>query len=57
MDLYPNSNHVKTLALTNTDDSVIGEYAMTAKASSAYCGHFRLYALKHLGQSILHPES
>lgn len=27
IDLYPNSAHVKTLALTNTDDSVIWEYA------------------------------
>ncbi|HEY9863542.1 MAG TPA: DUF5615 family PIN-like protein [Candidatus Obscuribacterales bacterium] len=27
IDLYPNSNHVKTLALTNTDDSIIWEYA------------------------------
>jgi predicted nuclease of predicted toxin-antitoxin system len=24
--LYPNSEHVKTLALTNTDDGVIWEY-------------------------------
>ncbi|MCL1467624.1 DUF5615 family PIN-like protein [Argonema galeatum] len=27
IDLYPDSAHVKTLALTNTDDSVIWEYA------------------------------
>lgn len=27
VDLYPGSNHVKTLALTNTDDVVIWEYA------------------------------
>lgn len=27
VDLYPDSNHVKTLALTNTDDAVIWEYA------------------------------
>lgn len=27
IDLYPNSEHVKTLSLTNTDDSVIWEYA------------------------------
>ena len=27
IDLYPSSNHVKTLALTNTDDSIIWEYA------------------------------
>ena len=27
VDLYPDSAHVKTLALTNTDDSVIWEYA------------------------------
>jgi predicted nuclease of predicted toxin-antitoxin system len=27
IDLYPDSNHVKNLALTNTDDSVIWEYA------------------------------
>ncbi|WP_083627023.1 DUF5615 family PIN-like protein [Planktothrix serta] len=27
IDLYPDSNHVKTLALTNTEDSVIWEYA------------------------------
>jgi predicted nuclease of predicted toxin-antitoxin system len=26
-DLYPNSEHVKTLALTNTDDGIIWEYA------------------------------
>jgi predicted nuclease of predicted toxin-antitoxin system len=27
IDLYPDSAHVKTLALTNTDDSLIWEYA------------------------------
>ena len=27
IDLYPNSDHVKTLALTNTDDGIIWEYA------------------------------
>ncbi|MBD2728997.1 DUF5615 family PIN-like protein [Nostoc sp. FACHB-892] len=27
LDLYPNSSHVKALALTNTDDLVIWEYA------------------------------
>ncbi len=27
VDLYPNSEHVKTLALTNTDDANIWEYA------------------------------
>jgi predicted nuclease of predicted toxin-antitoxin system len=27
IDLYPDSEHVKTLALTNTDDGVIWEYA------------------------------
>ena len=27
VDLYPNSRHVKTLALTNTDDAIIWEYA------------------------------
>jgi predicted nuclease of predicted toxin-antitoxin system len=27
IDLYPNSEHVKTLALTNTDDGIIWEYA------------------------------
>lgn len=27
VDLYPDSTHVKTLALTNTDDVVIWEYA------------------------------
>lgn len=27
IDLYPNSEHVKTLALTNTDDAVIWDYA------------------------------
>ncbi len=27
VDLYPDSEHVKTLALTNTDDGVIWEYA------------------------------
>ena len=26
-DLYPSSEHAKTLLLTNTDDSVIWEYA------------------------------
>ena len=27
IDLYPDSAHVKTLVLTNTDDSIIWEYA------------------------------
>ncbi|MGV2826895.1 DUF5615 family PIN-like protein [Myxosarcina sp. GI1(2024)] len=27
IDLYPSSDHVKTLALTNTDDNIIWEYA------------------------------
>ena len=27
VDLYPDSKHVKTLALTNTDDALIWEYA------------------------------
>ena len=27
VDLYPNSEHVKTLGLINTDDAVIWEYA------------------------------
>jgi predicted nuclease of predicted toxin-antitoxin system len=27
IDLYPSSEHVKTLALTNADDSIIWEYA------------------------------
>ena len=27
VDLYPNSEHVKTLGLTNTDDELIWEYA------------------------------
>ncbi|MDF0552745.1 DUF5615 family PIN-like protein [Kamptonema sp. UHCC 0994] len=27
IDLYPNSNHVKNLALTNTDDAIIWDYA------------------------------
>ena len=27
IDLYPNAEHVKTLALTNTDDTIIWEYA------------------------------
>lgn len=27
VDLYPNSTHVKTLGLTNTDDQIIWEYA------------------------------
>ena len=27
IDLYPNAEHVKTLALTNTDDAIIWEYA------------------------------
>jgi len=29
IDLYPDSEHVKTLALTNTDDGIIWEYAKT----------------------------
>ena len=29
IDLYPDSAHVKILALTNTDDSIIWEYANT----------------------------
>jgi predicted nuclease of predicted toxin-antitoxin system len=29
VDLYPNSEHVKTLGLINTDDAVIWEYAKT----------------------------
>ena len=29
IDLYPDSAHVKTLALTNTDDLIIWEYANT----------------------------
>lgn len=29
VDLYPDSKHVKTLELTNTDDIVIWEYAKT----------------------------
>ncbi len=29
IDLYPNSEHVKTLGLINTDDAVIWEYAKT----------------------------
>ncbi|ALF55427.1 hypothetical protein ACX27_25545 [Nostoc piscinale CENA21] len=27
IDLYPDSQHVKTLSLTNTDDGIIWEYA------------------------------
>lgn len=27
VDLYPNSEHIKTLGLTNTDNAVIWEYA------------------------------
>jgi predicted nuclease of predicted toxin-antitoxin system len=27
IDLYPGSEHVKTLTLTNTDDGIIWEYA------------------------------
>ncbi len=27
IDLYPNSTHVKALGLTNTDDSIIWDYA------------------------------
>ena len=27
IDLYPNSDHVKALGLTNTDDSIIWDYA------------------------------
>jgi predicted nuclease of predicted toxin-antitoxin system len=29
IDLYPNSAHVKTLGLSNTDDVIIWEYAKT----------------------------
>ncbi len=29
VDLYPNSEHVKTLGLTNTDDAMLWEYAKT----------------------------
>lgn len=29
IDLYPNSEHVKTLGLINTDDAIIWEYAKT----------------------------
>ena len=29
IDLYPNSQHVKTLSLINTDDAIIWEYAKT----------------------------
>jgi predicted nuclease of predicted toxin-antitoxin system len=29
VDLYPNSEHVKTLGLINTDDALIWEYAKT----------------------------
>ena len=29
IDLYPNSQHVKTLGLINTDDAIIWEYAKT----------------------------
>ena len=29
VDLYPNSEHVKTLGLINTDDAIIWEYAKT----------------------------
>jgi predicted nuclease of predicted toxin-antitoxin system len=29
INLYPESKHVKTLALTNTDDGIIWEYAKT----------------------------
>ncbi len=29
VDLYPNSEHIKTLGLTKTDDVVIWEYAKT----------------------------
>jgi predicted nuclease of predicted toxin-antitoxin system len=29
VDLYPSSQHVKALGLTNTDDAVIWEYAKT----------------------------
>jgi predicted nuclease of predicted toxin-antitoxin system len=29
VDLYPNSAHVKTLGLINTDDAIIWEYAKT----------------------------
>ncbi|MEM7557054.1 MAG: DUF5615 family PIN-like protein [Cyanobacteria bacterium P01_A01_bin.84] len=31
VDLYPNSQHVKTLGLINTDDVIIWEYAKTNK--------------------------
>lgn len=29
VDLYPNSQHVKTLGLINTDDAIIWKYAKT----------------------------
>ena len=29
VDLYPDSQHVKTISLTNTDDAIIWEYAKT----------------------------
>ena len=29
IDLYPNSQHIKTLGLINTDDAIIWEYAKT----------------------------
>jgi predicted nuclease of predicted toxin-antitoxin system len=33
IDLYPDSEHFKTLGLTNTDDAIIWEYA---KANNGY---------------------
>jgi predicted nuclease of predicted toxin-antitoxin system len=32
LDLYPNSEHVKTLGLINTDDLIIWEYAIAELA-------------------------
>lgn len=32
VDLYPDSEHVKTLGLSNTDDAVVWEYAKTGVA-------------------------
>lgn len=41
IDLYPDSEHVKTLGLTNTDDAVIWEYA---KADSFVIGRLEQQA-------------
>jgi predicted nuclease of predicted toxin-antitoxin system len=49
-DLYPESEHVKTLALTNTDDVIIWEYAkvndfvIVSKDSDFHDSQFTLWS-------------